>query len=249
MRLRGGRTGKKVLTCEDLSIHGLTRPFDLEVHFGERIAVVGANGTGKSHFLNLLAQSRDGEQDVRDASTGLMKDRIDYQGTVRLGARVQPGLFIQNRVHPEFVGKKLIEILHRGAGLRAGTGREKAMAALGRYELAARADEYFENLSGGEQARFQILDLELGGLTCFFSMSRLIILIYIPRRFWSRHSMHLKGPFCPSRMTAGLRSLSTASSSSQTEGSSSRPQNLFGSEDYSDDCCDLGCCFLERGGP
>ena len=163
MRLRGGRTGKKVLICEDLSIHDLTRPFDLEVHFGERIAVVGANGTGKSHFLNLLAQSRDGEQDVRDASTGLMKDRIDYQGTVRLGARVQPGLFIQNRVHPEFVGKKLIEILHRGAGLRAGTGHEKAMAALGRYELAARADEYFENLSGGEQARFQILDLELGG--------------------------------------------------------------------------------------
>ena len=37
------------------------------------------------------------------------------------------------------------------------------MAALGRYGLAARADEYFENLSGGEQARFQILDLELGG--------------------------------------------------------------------------------------
>ena len=74
-------------------------------------------------------------------------------------------------------------------------------------------------------------------------MSRLIISIYIPRRYWSRHSMHLKGPSCPSRTTAGLRSLSTAFSFSRTEGSSSRLQNLFGSEDYSDDRCDLGRFF------
>jgi ATPase subunit of ABC transporter with duplicated ATPase domains len=31
------------------------RPFDLEVWYGDRVAVLGANGAGKSHFLRLLA--------------------------------------------------------------------------------------------------------------------------------------------------------------------------------------------------
>ena len=31
------------------------KPFDLEVWFGERVAVLGSNGSGKSHFLRLLA--------------------------------------------------------------------------------------------------------------------------------------------------------------------------------------------------
>jgi ABC-type polysaccharide/polyol phosphate transport system ATPase subunit len=30
-------------------------PFDLEVWYGERVAVIGGNGSGKSHFLRLLA--------------------------------------------------------------------------------------------------------------------------------------------------------------------------------------------------
>src|ERR671928_206413 len=55
MRLRGGRTGKRAVVCEDLELTGLMRPFDLEVWFGERVAVLGSNGSGKSHFLRLLA--------------------------------------------------------------------------------------------------------------------------------------------------------------------------------------------------
>ena len=31
------------------------KPFDLEVWYGERVAVLGSNGSGKSHFLRLLA--------------------------------------------------------------------------------------------------------------------------------------------------------------------------------------------------
>ena len=31
------------------------KPFDLEVFYGERVAVLGSNGSGKSHFLRLLA--------------------------------------------------------------------------------------------------------------------------------------------------------------------------------------------------
>ena len=31
------------------------KPFDLEIWFGERVAVLGSNGSGKSHFLRLVA--------------------------------------------------------------------------------------------------------------------------------------------------------------------------------------------------
>lgn len=55
MRLRGGRTGKRAVMCEELELTGLMRPFDLEVWYGERVAVLGSNGSGKSHFLRLLA--------------------------------------------------------------------------------------------------------------------------------------------------------------------------------------------------
>nr|MDQ3577943.1 ATP-binding cassette domain-containing protein [Actinomycetota bacterium] len=55
MRLRGGRTGVRALTCVGLELTGLMKPFDLEVFYGERVAVLGSNGSGKSHFLRLLA--------------------------------------------------------------------------------------------------------------------------------------------------------------------------------------------------
>ena len=54
MRLRGGRTGKRAVICEGLELTGLMKPFDLEVWYGERVAVLGSNGSGKSHFLRLL---------------------------------------------------------------------------------------------------------------------------------------------------------------------------------------------------
>ena len=38
-----------------LELVGLMKPFDLEVWYGERVAVLGSNGSGKSHFLRLLA--------------------------------------------------------------------------------------------------------------------------------------------------------------------------------------------------
>ena len=55
MRLTGGRTGKRAVVAEELELTGLMRPFDLEVWYGERVAVLGSNGSGKSHFLRLLA--------------------------------------------------------------------------------------------------------------------------------------------------------------------------------------------------
>src|SRR5262245_51256636 len=66
MRLRGGRTGKRAVICEGLELTGLMRPFDLEVWYGERVAVLGSNGSGKSHFLRLLA----GDESVAHRGVG-----------------------------------------------------------------------------------------------------------------------------------------------------------------------------------
>jgi ATPase subunit of ABC transporter with duplicated ATPase domains len=148
MRLRGGRTGVRAVTCEQLELTGLMKPFDLEVFYGERVGVLGSNGSGKSHFLRLLA----GEP-------------VRHTGQVRLGARVVAGWFAQTHDQPTLHGKTLVEVLHRGEDGRRGLDRGGAIGALRRYELSEQADQRFEQLSGGQQARFQVLLLELGGAT------------------------------------------------------------------------------------
>jgi ATPase subunit of ABC transporter with duplicated ATPase domains len=144
MRLRGGRTGKRAVICENLELTGLMQPFGLEVWYGERVAVLGSNGSGKSHFLRLLA----GEP-------------VAHSGIARLGARVQPGLFAQTHSRPDLDGRTPREILMTSRAMLV----NEAMAALSRYELQATALQPFGTLSGGQQARLQILLLELDGST------------------------------------------------------------------------------------
>jgi ATPase subunit of ABC transporter with duplicated ATPase domains len=165
MRLRGGRTGKRAVVAERLELTGLMQPFDLEVWFGERVAVLGSNGSGKSHFLRLLAAGGSDPDVEHRPVDELAVPPVTHAGTVRLGARVRPGWFAQTHDHPELVGRTLLEILHRGTDHRDGLPREPASRALDRYELAASTEATFESLSGGQQARFQILLLELSGAT------------------------------------------------------------------------------------
>ena len=165
MRLTGGRTGKRAVVCEQLELTGLMKPFDLEVWYGERVAVLGSNGSGKSHFLRLLAAGGS-DPDVEHRPVGEVPVKpVPHTGRARLGARVRPGWFVQTHEHPELRGRTLLEILHRGDDHRAGMPREPAARALDRYELAHAAEQRFESLSGGQQARFQILLLELSGAT------------------------------------------------------------------------------------
>jgi ATPase subunit of ABC transporter with duplicated ATPase domains len=165
MRLRGGRTGKRAVVCERLELTGLMQPFDLEVWYGERVAVLGSNGSGKSHFLRLLAAGGT-DPDVEHRPVGEAPVApVPHSGRARLGARVRPGWFVQTHEHPELRGRTLLEILHRGDDHRDGLPREPAARALDRYELAHAAEQRFESLSGGQQARFQILLLELSGAT------------------------------------------------------------------------------------
>jgi ATPase subunit of ABC transporter with duplicated ATPase domains len=165
MRLTGGRTGKRAVVITDLGLTGLMRPFDAEIWFGDRVAVLGSNGSGKSNFLRLLARGgSDPDPEHRPVGEGDITP-VSHTGRVKLGARVRPGWFAQTHHHPELMGRTLLEILHRGDHYRAGMGREEASRKLDRYELAKAAEQRFESLSGGQQARLQILLLELSGAT------------------------------------------------------------------------------------
>lgn len=165
MRLTGGRTGKRAIVCEHLELTGLMKPFSTEIWFGDRVAVLGSNGSGKSHFLRLLARGGSLPDATNQAVDHAIIEPVRFTGTAKLGARVRPGWFAQTNQHPELVGRTLLEILHRGDEFRAGMGRELAARALDRYELAGASEQRFETLSGGQQARLQVLLLELGGAT------------------------------------------------------------------------------------
>ncbi len=141
MRLSGGESGRKVVECTALGLAEIVRPFDLLVRFGERVAVVGPNGTGKSHFLRLMS----GEE-------------IDHIGRLDFGARIKVGFFSQTHEHPEWANKSVLEIL-----ATVNLSLSASMAFLARYELQACADQKFDTLSGGQQARLQVLMLERGG--------------------------------------------------------------------------------------
>ena len=114
MRLQGGRTGVRAVTCENLELTGLMKPFSLEIFYGERVAVLGSNGSGKSHFLRLLAG-----------------DDVAHTGEWKLGARVVPGHFAQTHAHPELQGRTLVDILWT----EHAKDRGGAMSVLRRYEL------------------------------------------------------------------------------------------------------------------
>jgi sulfate-transporting ATPase len=133
--------------CEGLELENLTFPFDLELWYGDRLAVLGANGTGKSHFLRLLARGgSDGEATSVDGGSHAP---VAHSGIARLGARVLPGHFSQTHDRPELVGRTLVDILWRGDDHRS----------------AKQGDQRFDTLSGGQQARFLVLLLELSGAT------------------------------------------------------------------------------------
>ena len=143
MRIEGGRTGKVALRIRGLGIAGIVRPFDAEVWYGERLGVIGPNGSGKTHFLRLL-----------------VGDDVAHAGEWKLGARVEPALFAQLHERPDVADQPIVEVL-RSRGLTM----TESMAALRRYELDRAGPNPFELLSGGQQARFQLLLMEIDSPT------------------------------------------------------------------------------------
>jgi len=141
VNLRGADSSRRVLVFDDLAVSDLFFPFADEIHFGERVGLIGPNGTGKSHLLGALAG-----------------DREPSTGTFTQGPRTSIGTFTQINDRPDFLGRSCLAIVRERV-----TEEEKAMKALARYGLANHSRQEFETLSGGQKARLEILGLELEG--------------------------------------------------------------------------------------
>jgi ATPase subunit of ABC transporter with duplicated ATPase domains len=141
VRFRGADSARRVVKFEAVAIGDLFIPFSDEVHFGERLGLIGPNGTGKTHLLNAL----------NGKAEGLM-------GDITFGPRTSVGMFNQVNDRPEFHGRECIEIVRDKL-----SDEQKSMGALARYGLRNNARQEFQTLSGGQKARLEILSLELAG--------------------------------------------------------------------------------------
>src|SRR4051794_27623567 len=142
MRIRGGDSARLALVVKKLGIADLVRPFSDEFHYGERVAIVGPNGGGKTQLMRAFA----GENGV------------PRSGDVRIGNRVSVGHFTQLNVRGDFTGRKVLDVV-----VDRTPGVERAMGALARYGLAEAAQRPYDVLSGGQKARLEVLCLELDG--------------------------------------------------------------------------------------
>lgn len=50
-----GDSARKALVLDDVGVDGLAGAFSDEVHFGERVGLVGPNGGGKTHLMRAFA--------------------------------------------------------------------------------------------------------------------------------------------------------------------------------------------------
>ena len=141
VRLRGGDAARRVAKLDGVSVGDLFLPFSDEIHHGERVGLIGPNGTGKSHLLRALA----GES-------------APDLGDITFGPRTSVGTFTQINDRPDFIGRQCIDIVRERI-----YDEEKAMQALARYGLRLNARQQFQTLSGGQKARLEILCLELEG--------------------------------------------------------------------------------------
>jgi ATPase subunit of ABC transporter with duplicated ATPase domains len=141
VNLRGADAARRVAMLKGVGMGTLFRPFTDEFHHGERIGLIGPNGTGKSHLLGALSG-----------------EKTPDHGTIVFGPRTSVGVFTQINDRPDFLGRDCFDIVRDRVH-----EDEKSMKALARYGLRVQARQEFQTLSGGQKARLEILCLELEG--------------------------------------------------------------------------------------
>jgi len=142
VRLRGGDSARRVLDLRALGVDGLMDPLTDEVHFGERVGLIGPNGSGKTHLVRLIAGD----------------ESVPHSGQLVQGPRVSVGVFSQLNARTDFAGRACLDVV-----MERTADHQRAMGALARYGLVEAAHRSYDVLSGGQKARLEILCLELEG--------------------------------------------------------------------------------------
>ncbi len=141
-----GETGRDVVVCEDLAVgydgQAVLEHIDLVLRYGQRVALIGPNGTGKSTLMRTIAGQL--------APVG---------GKLRLGSGVRPGYMAQEQ---EEMDAKLnvLETIRKFTSLNETAEREFLSKFL------FKQDDVFTpvgKLSYGERARLSLACLAAGG--------------------------------------------------------------------------------------
>jgi ATP-binding cassette subfamily F protein uup len=139
------RMGSKIIELHKLSKkfkdHVILDNFSYDFQRGERIGIIGKNGTGKSTFLNLL--------------TGTMP--LD-SGKVVVGDTIKIGYYTQSGINPK-PGQRVIDVIKEyGEFIPLTKGRLiSASQLLERFLFDAKKQyDYVEKLSGGELKRLYL---------------------------------------------------------------------------------------------
>ncbi len=146
MALAGRRMGKQALTATGLSKafdgKAVLDQVDLHLEPGDRIGIMGPNGTGKSTLLNLLAGSMPADS-----------------GSIRWGETVELGYYDQRSEHLD-PDKRIIELIQDEAPLILSKDGERVEAAqMLEWFLFPRPMQWARigSLSGGERRRLYLL--------------------------------------------------------------------------------------------
>ncbi|OFY87182.1 MAG: glycosyl transferase family 2 [Bacteroidetes bacterium RIFCSPLOWO2_12_FULL_35_15] len=138
-------SGKIVVTVENAGKeYGPKRIFknaNFILAKGEKIALIGRNGEGKSTMMKMIAQ------------------QIDFEGTVQLGHNVMMGYFAQDQAEKLDQNKTVFETIDE---LAVGDIRKNVRAMLGSFLFGGDdIDKKVKVLSGGERGRLALCKLLL----------------------------------------------------------------------------------------
>src|SRR5699024_6740250 len=133
--------------CKSFQDKNILKNFDYNFKPGERIGIIGKNGTGKSTFLNIV--------------TGALppdRGKVVIGETIRFGYYTQDGITIKP-------GQKVIDVIREyGDFIPLKKGRQISASQLLERFLFTRSQQYdfVEKLSGGERKRLYLCTVLIG---------------------------------------------------------------------------------------
>ncbi|MDY0161140.1 MAG: ABC-F family ATP-binding cassette domain-containing protein [Bacteroidales bacterium] len=146
--VKSERLGKKVLEIENLSMSygnlSLIKDYSLKINPGEKIGIIGKNGSGKTTFLNLITENITPD-----------KGEIIWGETVKYAYYKQDGISFNDDDKPIDIIKALSENISLSNG--------KNVSASGFLQLflfpPALQHAYIKKLSGGEKRRLYLCSI------------------------------------------------------------------------------------------